>query len=203
MNEDILIYGNAEGNYNIPIDVYGGICVDIGANEGNFTKRAASIFSVVHSYEPNMILANKIKNLKIQNNNVFNEAVGDSVSTTELIMHSNRDSGSCAIKNAIESTIQTKNDWTNIVISNVPMVDIETVLDRVGGEIDYLKLDCENSESLILLGKDLSKIRYIGIEIHNQMREENWNRLKNWIDSTHSGFPLYNGNHIETLLTRK
>jgi FkbM family methyltransferase len=158
---------------------------------------------VVHSYEPNTFLADKISNFQFSNNTLFNEAVGDRVSVTKLMMHSNTDSGSCAIKETIETVIKTKADWTNTVVSDIPMVDIETVLSRIGGTIDYLKMDCENSESLILLGKDLSKIRYIGIELHNQMGEENWNQLREWVARTHLGFPPYNGQHIETLLTRK
>ncbi len=203
MNYHMLSYRNEEGNYLVPQDAHGGVCVDIGANEGNFTKRVVSVFSVVHSYEPNPFLANKISEFAFLNNKVFNEAVGDRVSTTQLMMHSNRDSGSCAIKDTIESVIRTKDDWTNTIVSDISMVDIEIVLSRVGGKIDYLKMDCENSESLILLGKDLSEIRYIGVELHNQMGEQKWNQLKEWVDRTHSGFPAYNGQHIETLLTRK
>jgi hypothetical protein len=90
------------------------------------------------------------------------------------------------------------------VVNKVNIIDIEEVIKRTGSEnIDYMKIDCENSEYLILLNKDLSKIKYIGIEIHHQMGENKWNEIKEWVSKTHEGFPNYTKTNLEVLLTRK
>jgi hypothetical protein len=54
-----------------------------------------------------------------------------------------------------------------------------------------------------LMNKDLSKIGYIGIELHGQMGIENWNKLGTWIGRTHNGFPPYSQLNNECLLTPK
>lgn len=202
-----LIYSNHLGMYDIPENINKKTCVDIGANMGCFTEKASKIFEIVHSYEPNSFLSEEIKKKKIINVTVFNEAVIDCIQNDiNLIGHTNHDSGSSAVELAIKNVIDLKHHWSDFKINTVQGIDIETVLERIGGHIDYLKMDCENSEFLILNNKDLSKIDYIGIELHHHMGEKNWNILKNHIDKTHTGFPTYPGYdsvNIECLLKNK
>ena len=42
-------------------------------------------------------------------------------------------------------------------------------------------MDCENSEYEILLGKDLSKIDYMAMELHWQMGESKYNELVEYL----------------------
>ncbi len=202
-----LYYSNHLGHYKIPDGIKKKICVDIGANSGCFTELANKIFTKVHSYEPNKFLNESIKNKNYTNVTVFNEAVGnENKKNVRLMSHTNNDAGSCALEDAIDNVIELKNHWCNTVIDVVDMVDIETVIERAGGFIDYLKVDCENSEFLIFNNKNLSKISFIAIELHHHMGKKNWDILKNHIEKTHSGFPEYPGDdsiNIECLLINK
>ena len=95
-----------------------------------------------------------------------------------MVSHSNFDSGSVAIKD----DIITVKEWTeNIVNSNCKTISLEDIIERSGGFIDYMKIDCENSEYYLLMNKDLSKIKYIGMELHWQMRKDNFDKLVNHI----------------------
>jgi FkbM family methyltransferase len=191
------------GNYEVPENI-NGICVDIGSNVGNFIKKYHNRFDKIYSYEPNVILYEKLKLINLDNLIIYNEAVSDICGITEIVLHTNNESGSSAIKETIEKVIQLKDDWSNNTINKVSSVDLETVLKRIGDKnIDYLKMDCENSEYLILNKKNLTKIKYIGIEIHNQMGRDKWEELQNWVSITHHGFPNYSGDHKEVLLTNK
>ena len=199
----MIINENNIGNYVVPEDA-NGICIDIGSNVGNFFKLYHNKFDKIYAYEPNIILYEKIKLLNIKNVELFNEAVSNICGKTEIILHTNSESGSSAIKETIDNVILLKNHWSNNVINEVPTVDLETVIKRTNSEkIDYLKMDCENSEYLILFKKDLKNIKYIGIEIHSQMGKEKWDELKDWVSLTHNGFPEFDDNHKEVLLINK
>ena len=54
---------------------------------------------------------------------------------------------------------------------------MEDIIKRAGVYIYYTKLDCETSEYNLLIDKDLSKIKYLGIELHWQIGKENFDRL--------------------------
>jgi hypothetical protein len=63
-----------------------------------------------------------------------------------------------------------------------------------------MKIDCENSEYHLLMNKDLSKIKYIGMELHGQMGETNFYQLVNHIlkyfkSNNYLGYPY--GYNIE------
>jgi|688.fasta_scaffold52692_9 FkbM family methyltransferase len=199
----MIINKNNMGNYNVPTDA-NGVCVDIGSNVGNFFKTYHNRFKKIYAYEPNKILYEMLNSFNIENIEVFNEAVSNKCGKTEIVLHTNSESGSSAIKEVIDDVIVLKNDWSNYVINEVNTVDLETVIKRTNiNIIDYLKMDCENSEYLILIKKDLTNIKYIGIEIHHQMGKENWNELKEWVSLTHDGFPDFDGNNKEVLLINK
>jgi FkbM family methyltransferase len=200
MNYDLAIPNPA--NYNIPTDCKRNIAVDIGANAGLVSVFLSNNFSVVHSYEPIKYLSDMLVKKDIKNIVCFNEAVLDRKGVTTIICHQNKDSGSSTTKDCYDKIIEKKH-WTDIQINEVNVVDIETVLNRCGDHIDYLKMDCENGEYLILLNKDLSNIDYIALEVHNQMGEVNFNKLKDWVSITHYGFPIWNNDNQEVILLNK
>jgi FkbM family methyltransferase len=190
------------GYYIVPEDAKG-VCVDIGANIGGFLKQYHEKFEVIYAYEPIKVLYEKILNYNFKNVIIYNEAVADYFGESEIVLHFNNESGSSSLKKVVDDIIEIK-EWTNSVVNKVNIIDIEEVIKRTGSEnIDYMKIDCENSEYLILLNKDLSKIKYIGIEIHHQMGENKWNEIKEWVSKTHEGFPNYTKTNLEVLLTRK
>jgi FkbM family methyltransferase len=200
----MIINENNIGNYVVPPQTRDGIAVDIGANVGLFSANHSSFFRTIHTYEPITVLAEKIKVRDIPNITIFNEAVGATTGKAKMILHRGMDSGSTTTEDCLKDVITVFGDtWSDTVICEVPMIDLETVIDRVGGRIDYLKMDCETSEYPILMNKDLSNIGYIGIELHGQMGIDHWNELGTWISRTHDGFPPYTQNNTECLLTPK
>jgi FkbM family methyltransferase len=202
MNNKFNLGVPSPGSYNIPSNCKRSIAVDIGANVGKVSILLSNNFLKVHSYEPIKFLSDALSDQKIENITCFNEAVSDNSGITWVIAHDNRNSGSSTIKTCYDSVIQKKH-WTDTEINKVETVSLETVIERCGGHIDYLKMDCENSEFLILYNKDLSKIDYIAIEVHNQMGKDNFEKLKEWVSKTHIGFPDWNDDNQEALLTNK
>lgn len=70
-------------------------------------------------------------------------------------------------------------------LEKVNSSSFETVLARAGGQIDYLKVDCEGAEYYFLKDKDLSKVKYIGIEFHANLGAKKWKELCLWLNKTH------------------
>lgn len=171
------------GHYIIPEDCLKNICVDVGANVGDFTISQANIFKTVHFYEPFKPCFDKIQD-RIKNlSNVkgFNEAVyKESNLYLPMIAHINYDAGSNALKTDV-----VNEHWID-ELDLVTTVSFSDVLQRVKEKINYLKIDCETSEYYFLINQDLSSVDYIGIELHWQMGEKKYNELVKHIFQTHS-----------------
>lgn len=190
------------GNYLLPDDVGNEICFDIGGNLGDFTEKYISKFNKIYIIEPQIILyENIIKRFK-KNKNVIplNFAVwSESNLILELVSHSNLDSGSVGVKSELLNS-----DWTNEVLNKVSSISLYEIYNIVNDKnIDYIKIDCETSEYNMLINKDLSKLRYIGIELHSQMGIDRYNELINWIKNTHMliyGDDTYRFNYNQEVL---
>jgi len=175
------------GHYTVPEDVKGGTCVDVGANVGNFTDTHKNYFSLIHYYEPFLgcyeICLHKFKD--IDNVIGYNEAVFSETTRHNLLKHQNSDSGSSAL-----DTETINAEWNpEDVIQKVSCVDLDTILERIGGHIDYMKCDCETSEYHLLMNKDLSAINYLALELHWQMGSNRFIELTNHIKKTHELMP--------------
>jgi len=171
------------GIYEIPSDCKKDYCVDIGANIGDFTVSQASTFSTLHFYEPFEPCFTLVKSKTKELRNVvgFMEAVySQDKEKLPLIAHLNHDAGSTALK-----TDSINEDWID-ELDLVETVSLPTILERVGGHINYLKVDCETSEYYLLNKQNLECIDYIGIELHWQIGEKKYNELIDWITKTHS-----------------
>lgn len=176
------------GTYNIPTYCDKDVCVDVGANVGSFVLSQANNFKTIHYYEPFEECYNVIKEKTKDLNSVFgwNEAVYNKDNETVSIMcHQNLDAGSNAIK-----TDCINEDWKE-EIGTAKTVSFPTVLERAGGHINYLKLDCETSEYYFLINQDLSEVDHIGMEIHWQMGIEKYYELINHISKTHNTLDDY------------
>jgi len=192
------------GDYAVPEDARGGVCVDIGANVGSFLEKHAAKFSKVHFYEPIEqcfnICKSKTKDLPCVTG--FMEAVYHTPDLSlRLVEHANHEAGSVGLE-----TDSLNADWTKDVVGTVVTVDLPRVLERAGGHVDYMKIDCETSEYHFLVDQDLSRIKYIGIEIHWQMGEAKYRRFVEHLLKTHiasSDILTYAYGHKEVLCTRK
>jgi FkbM family methyltransferase len=172
------------GNYNVPDETTNGVCIDVGANFGDFTNRYVNHFSKIYFIEPQVELFEQNKDRFKNNNNIegFNLAVWDvSNIDLEMVYHSNNDFGSVGVKSG-----EINHDWTNNVVNKVKSINLPDLLKKINHEtIDYLKVDCETSEYKFLLNQDLSKIKFIGIELHHHMGVAKYNELLSWIKNTH------------------
>ena len=132
--------------------------VDIGGNIGLFSLWAYMNYSDIELavYEPNLELHPFLKrNLSMfKNSAVHSEAVGASTGWIQLSL-----ADSSRLSRAISSNAASG--------ANIPLVPISTVIERLGGSVDLLKMDCEGAEWEILSDTtSLRKVRYVVMEYH-------------------------------------
>lgn len=115
--------------------------VDVGANVGVFTLAARRCFpdATIHAYEPNAALAVALAvQVRAAHAELFLEAVGATA-------------GRVSLDFGVESVLtQTRRDPAG----SVPCVALRTVVERIGGQADLVKLDCEGAEWEILSDVD-------------------------------------------------
>jgi FkbM family methyltransferase len=174
------------GNYFIPEDSRNGIAIDIGCNNGCFIDYYKNFFNKIYAYEANFFLVEKLKEKFANNSNieVNHYAVSnESNKIFKLVKHKeSEDNGSFAILKD-----NTESQWDKSeVICEAKSINIEDIIDHCGGKIDFMKIDCETSEYELLLNKDLSNVKYIAIELHNQLGIEKYIELHNFLSKTHN-----------------
>ena len=109
--------------------------IDVGANVGLFSILAAHYFTnaVIHVYEPNpRVIPYTAKNLQPVGVTLFNEGVG-------------RVSGFATIQDTGESRLALTL-LGDSASGNVPIISLTEAVERMGCEIDLLKLNCEGAE---------------------------------------------------------
>ncbi|MBO9200149.1 MULTISPECIES: FkbM family methyltransferase [Niastella] len=128
--------------------------IDIGANQGLFLLAARKNFphATIQGYEPNPLLIPFLAhNSKSLNAQIFIEAVSDQNGKMQLQFGE-----SDLLTTAIKSEAGT-----------VLGVSFNKVIERAGGQIDLLKLDCEGGEWPLLQMTELWKcVRAITMEYH-------------------------------------
>jgi FkbM family methyltransferase len=128
--------------------------VDVGGNVGLFSIVARHRFprARIHCYEPNPALAQILKgHLNPLQVSVFPEAVGDHAGLVRLFLG----------ENSLHSTVDDS------AAGELPMVTLDTVVERCGGSVDLLKLDCEGCEWGILENaRGLDAVKEITMEFH-------------------------------------
>jgi len=156
-----------------PILENGNIAVDIGSNVGAFPLVNHSKFKKIFCFEPSYHsyhqILNNLKNNQISNVEVYNLGLSDkSGQILQLRKHISNLSG-CA-----STVISEKFGWNNTEeYESVLSINLPDLYQLLQIEyIDYLKIDCEGSEHLILIDQDLSKIKYLAIELHVQLEEK-------------------------------
>jgi FkbM family methyltransferase len=130
--------------------------IDVGANVGFFSLAAREYYpdAIIHAYEPNprilpFLRANTLT-LEIQ---VHPEAVGDRDCHITMIDTGPSDQAKTRISDSADRTIR--------------QVTVETLVERIGGSVDLLKLDCEGAEWEILKPNPCWKaVRNIRMEYH-------------------------------------
>ena len=128
--------------------------LDIGGNVGLFGLHARNVFkdAIVHVYEPNPLLhAFLSKHAASARFEYFLEAVGIS-------------SGHVSVKFDRESVLTRTQSDAN---GSVPQISFRQAIDRLGGVIDLLKLDCEGEEWELFKDKDSWRyVKNLSMEYH-------------------------------------
>lgn len=143
--------------------------MDIGANIGVFTLFAAyNKQNTVHSFEPfpgNFEFLNRnIHTNGLHNITTHCVAVGDKVGFEKLFI-SDISGGHLLFDRNINGKLEK--------YIEVPTITLQSIMDDNNLEqIDFLKLDCEGSEGLILMSTPtdyLKRIRNIAMEFHDNV----------------------------------
>jgi FkbM family methyltransferase len=128
--------------------------LDIGANIGVFGLAARINFpdALIHAYEPNADLESKLRTqAEAADFKYFLEAVG--AESGRVALDRNDDPVLSRTRAAEEGT--------------VPQVAFRTALERLGGEADFVKVDCEGAEWTFISDRDAwQKVRYLSMEYH-------------------------------------
>lgn len=129
--------------------------IDVGANQGMFMLAARNVFpdAQIHSYEPNAELILSLEHQsKIAQSTFFVEAVGQ----VEGLVHLDNEPGNSLITKTVLDDSGT-----------IKQVSIKKCIDRIGGNVDLLKLDCEGAEWEILKEPGaLTNVKAITLEYH-------------------------------------
>jgi FkbM family methyltransferase len=129
--------------------------LDIGANVGLFSLWARSHFpkARIHSYEPNPALqTHLVTNLRyLSDVTIWAEGVSDGPGFARLDVR-----GSSLLART-----------TADAAGEVTLVSLRTALDRIGGHVDLMKLDCEGAEWVIFHDPEpFVTVREIRMEYH-------------------------------------
>lgn len=128
--------------------------LDVGANIGLFSVWARCNFprAVIHGYEPNPRLIELAGcNLRQVNVRLFGEGVG-------------AESGFAVMENNVESRLGQVRFGAK---AGIPITALGEAIERIGGSVDLLKLDCEGAEWDIFHDKaSFNKVRLIRMEYH-------------------------------------
>jgi FkbM family methyltransferase len=128
--------------------------LDIGANVGFFSMAARERYrdATIHAYEPNPRVIEYLRANAAPLGIVLHaQAVGNHAGFVQMI-----DEG--ASNQARTSAAQN---------GGIPLVTLDTAIDRLGGSVDLLKLDCEGAEwDLFELEDAWRRIRNVRMEYH-------------------------------------
>jgi FkbM family methyltransferase len=130
--------------------------VDVGANLGFFALAARDYYpdAAIHAYEPNPRIQPELReNTDGLNIQIFPEAIGSKDGYVSLI-----DTG---------PSDQARTRESQGPDGAIPRAGLQTAIDRIGGTVDLLKLDCEGAEWNILeLSGCWNSVRNIRLEYH-------------------------------------
>ncbi len=178
------------------------IVVDIGANNGVFTLFAASItHNAVHAFEPSPrnveVLRRNIAANGLHHVTAHCDAVSDKIGSAKLFLNAEDGQQNLLSDQILPAKIaqyKTNTDLNYLITGpdvaesyiEVPTTTLQEIIDSNNFEqINFLKLDCEGAESLILQSTPtayLQRVRKIAMEFHDHLSELNHTDLQHILE---------------------
>ena len=128
--------------------------LDIGGNVGLFGIAARDAFPTakIHSYEPNGLLEPYLSNqARVARFDYFMEAVGLERGMVSLAIH--------------EDSVRTRSVQGGK--GSIPQIAFREAIERLGGQVDLLKVDCEGDEwNLFKDRESWRNVKHLCIEYH-------------------------------------
>ena len=148
------------------------VLLDIGANQGQFTRAMARKFGCkVHAVEPNPHLCAALHELAIPGVTVHGVALADTRGLRPfLLMNNSESSHICATDNSSERVVQVEAVTLEDLISEIP-----------DAGIDLIKIDVEGAELEVLERvptRALERVRQFTVEFHQFMYPESRVRIE-------------------------
>ena len=161
---EIFINGDYEKEPSCVVEK-GDVVLDIGANKGFFTlnalqKGASKVYSVEpvkHSYEQIKKLLNDFPNVE-----PINKAIGETNGVISMFVDSDASATNC-----VTTYGEMFGRESNKV--DVESININTLIEQINSDINYMKIDCEGSEFELfktITEKNLKGISKLVIETH-------------------------------------
>ena len=128
--------------------------LDVGANVGIFSLWARANFpgATIHSYEPNASLQ---------------EYLVDNIGQVGANLYAEGVSGRDGLGSFAQSGESMVGQCQESQSGDIPVVSLRTAIDRIGGSVDLLKLDCEGAEWSILDHPNaFTAVRCVRMEYH-------------------------------------
>ena len=161
---EIFINGDYEKEPSCVVEK-GDVVLDIGANKGFFTlnalqKGASKVYSVEpvkHSYEQIKKLLNDFPNVE-----PINKAIGETNGIISMFVDSDASATNC-----VTTYGEMFGRESNKV--DVESININTLIEQINSDINYMKIDCEGSEFELfktITEKNLKGISKLVIETH-------------------------------------
>ena len=148
--------------------------VDIGTNVGAFSAYASPHFQQVYGFEAlSQTYDAAVQNLSSYSNVHVQHLAVDAESNKKLRFYSHNNNLS---RDATCSTLHK--DWDHTQYEEAQTISLDDIYTRYNIDyIDYLKVDCEGSEYAFLMNKDLSRINFLVVEIHQGLLTPEQNHL--------------------------
>lgn len=155
--------------YIIPFEGKANIAVDVGSNVGAFPLVNKYRFNRIICIEPSEYSYHQcLENVKdLSHVEVYRHAVSSHTGNMSKLK-AYKESNLSGNASTIECDL-----WDNNNYELVETISFEDICKRyLIDKIDYMKVDCEGAEYDFLYGKDLSRVGYLGIEIHIQLQHK-------------------------------
>lgn len=171
-----------------PLDGYvvpvGGIAVDVGCAIGEFPKKYHSDFERILCIEPvydNFVEAVE-RNREYENVTIlplaFSHTSGE---VTELKLTGGNKYNFMSDTHEVLGEFSAKKAKTEIT-QLAPTISLSSILELVGGEIDFLKMDCEGSELSLTDDESVRAVKAFSMEPHPWVYGKEYTRkLRDWL----------------------